>query len=530
MGEDTGFLPGCYCNLPQVVGESLRGYLLRLGEANGYAGAVPLLMLAMASTQRRPESLYREFLSSHDALAAMGRIAIGDASHLLKHLVVPLDDGALIHAGLRIDDDALLNDRAQVCAGCLAEQKISREEWDLSTVTACFRHGTRLMDCCHACGVPISWTRPSLLRCDHCGADFRAATPEPISPEEVNVAGDFAALAPFRFHVRGDAVEVLTWDGAFRLFKCLALTRAHWAMSEYPSRFLRDLPVERRHAAIELLANARMNGTYRLERMVGHVRGLLQPVAAIPKPFLLEQTALSLLQSEVGLPPSIAEALVSEYPMKAPPKGYEIFHGRPPAMVNLSDVALFLGVDTPTMSSLVRSEKLLLPGSGESFDIDDVLDAQRFLHDGLLTIPEQRMIVGVPLQLGDSVQDWFLETWNRAISSDKRVEVVIFLRIQRHLLAKFDESTILTSSISFGSVAALTSHPASTLIRGVMWILNGTISRFNWNTPFRWSDLEVEESAAKAMLAGAELVSGSPERALMPLSNQSSAKSLGRLA
>lgn len=505
MKVTSDYIPGCYRNFPQKPEESLRGYFLRLAEANGYSGITSLIFAATGWKSRRLGLLWREILVSKDALGSVGRMAIGDGDHLIKHHASLIEDGAMLVQGRRMDDDAFLDEPAQICPYCLEENQIIHEDWDLASVTVCPRHKVVLLDSCHCCGAPVVWSRSSLLRCDRCGADYRGATPTPASLEEAEVSADFAAVAPFRFMVHGNAVEVTVWDAAFRIFKCLALTRGHWTTSEFPNVYLRNLPLECRHSVVKLLATARNEGTYKLSELVAHLRRILAPLTATPKPLVLEKQALLLLHGEVGLPWSIATAMISTIPVERIAKGYELFHGRPPTLANLVAVENFLGVDNTTLSGLIRSQNLHLPFTDESFDIDDVLNAQRYLQDGLLTLPEQHAVIGAPIQLGESVQEWFLETWNRANGADKRVEVRIFLQMQLQLTSKFDESTKIDAPVSLGTIASLTAHPSSIVVRGVMLIMNGTIAQFMWSAPFRWSDLQISETVVPTLLASARL-------------------------
>jgi len=504
MTSKGDFIPGCYRNFPQEPEESLRGYLLRLSEANGYRNISALIQAATGWTYRSDSALLREFLTSETAVKAMGQMAVGDANHLLRYLAVAIPDGALHMHGRRMDDDAVLDKSAQVCPTCLATRPVAHEDWDLTCVTVCSRHLAVLVDTCHGCGAQILWNRSSLVRCGSCGADYRDSTPIAANAEATDVSADFAALAPFRFELRGGDIKVTVWDTAFRIYKCLALSRAQWALQEYPDVLLRNLPLVSRLAALELMATSRHQGTYKLGRLVPHVRTLLAPLSAIPKAGVLEHQALQLLQTEVGIPLEMASSMIAEGPIETIPRGFELFEGRPPFLPDLPAVERFLGVDHATITALNRRERLPRPQFDYGYDIDEVLDAQRFLQHGLLTIPEQYAVIGATMQVGDTLQDWFIEPWNPANGTDRRVEVENFLRIQRKLMAKFVESARAEPSLSLGEIAARTTHPSSTVLRGVMWILNGTIAKFGWSAPFRWVDLTVLESFSPSLLAGTE--------------------------
>lgn len=133
------------------------------------------------------------------------------------------------------------------------------------------------------------------------------------------------------------------------------------------------------------------------------------------------------------------------------------------------------------------------------------MGAQRYLRDELLTLPEQHAVLGAALTPGDPLNESLLVPWNRSNQADKRIPLATIVNIQTELLARWREAPTLAHPVSLGRIAAQTSHPASTVVRAVMLILSSTIQSMGWAAPFRWADVQVEESTAEEILAGAKL-------------------------
>lgn len=500
----AGFLPGCYKNFPQETGESLPGYLLRLSHSNGYDGIADLLRACTGARKAGAAQMVHALRLSENDLKTMSRVAVGDDHHLLHHLGFAIIDGAIGLHNTRVDDDAWLAGRAQVCPRCLAARGILLEEWDFALVTVCTEHGNLLLDECKECGGAITWNRSHPSHCEHCGADFRHADANAAQSGEVEVAGDYAAVAPFRF--LGHGAEGLTqqWDAGFRIFKGLALTRRHWAVVEVPPKYLRDMHLAERHRVTQLLAQVRHDGSYHLPALAGHAETILEPLRSIPKPTAIRKHAMRIWQSELGIPRPLAEALSSSMPFSDEPPGHEVFQGRPPSFYTNEDVADFLGVSGPTVYALIKAGKIAIPPTGEAFDIDDLLAAQRFLNDGLLTLAELAMLLGIPLSGADDAGETGLPSWNPRNNSDRRIELRVVMEYHLQLLAKFYEHMPVAGMVSLGKLATRTTKPLDTLIRGVKVLLSGVVGSFAWNRPFRWADLLVPEDEANLILAGAQ--------------------------
>lgn len=498
MDLPSNWIPGCYRNLPIAAGESLPCYLLRLAEANGYAGIQPLLRATGLWTSKNSYSF--KLRARPDLLAAIGRMAVGDPHHLDSHGAKELKGQTYLFHNLRIDGDALLHDRTQVCPQCLAEDGLVKEELELGLVTACSRHHTRLIDACQVCGHPLRWTRTSLMYCGKCGADLRLQPGETVDPEVCEVAEDFAALAPFR--MAGHSGEVLTveWDMMFRTFKALALPGSAVAAGKWPKKLVQLLPVNERHAIAEQLARVRRNGTYFLVGVRWNALPALAPLTAVPRPHVPERCAMHVL-TEAWLPDELAEAICSpERPLPPELSGADLFHGRPPTLRTQEEVLAFLATDMGTFDGLLAREILTLPTDEDyGYDIDEVLAAQTFLYKGLLTLPELSSIVGVPLDWDDLTHSTLIRPWNPRNPADMRVAVDDLLVIQKRLTENWTPGFQVSETVSLRELAGETDRPFQVVSEIVIRACRGELSAFGWSRPFDWASIMITKHDATGL-------------------------------
>jgi hypothetical protein len=496
------FIPGCYRNLQHKHGESLPGFLLRLAEANDYAGIREMLMVVGIQAPGHLSRLITQVKLSGESLEVLGAMAVGNTSHLLPYLVEPIGDEALLVQGCRVDNDAYLHEHAQICPVCLAQDGFALEEWELAVVTACSRHKVLLRDRCHACNQPIDWGRPHLAHCSGCGSDFRAATLISVDDSICDVVQDFAALAPFRVILRGDEHRVLIWDTAFRLFKSLLIPSNCWASAEWPKRCVQSAPLELRHKVIETMASARQDDGYVLTRMNTFVHELLTPLNAVPRSGLIERQAMKLLHSAAGLPWDVAETVCSGKPLLRMPAGAELFNGHPPSLTGLREVAAFLAVDRETVAGLIKMGLIDIPTADHpGFDIDQILVAQKFLSEGLLTIAEVAMLVGVALDWHDHGFDELLPVWNPKHPADSRLPVQHLVNIQLQLTAKWREAGSPIRPVSLRTIAVKSGRPFQTVAMAVNMALSGGFARMGWGPQFDWASLRIEESESERIAA-----------------------------
>lgn len=489
------FLPGCYRNIPCWADESFAGYLLRLAEANGYAGIRDLLKAASIEAPGPISRLLRKVRLTKQHLESIGAMAIGDAKHLARFLISPIGDEAVFILDCRVDNDAILEERCQVCPTCLAESGYCKESWDFATITTCPLHFTRLQDKCAACATRISWTRPSLMHCFKCGSDFREASRIEVKPQIVEVTNDFGALAPFRFGLNDGACETYPWDTAFRLFKTLALPVQYWGTHQWPEQYVRLLDVEARHLIVGLFAEIHKVGQYKVGGLHHVVSERLAPLSAIPRPNMVESYATRFLFSVAALPNQIAESTCYAQPPAKVPRGAQLFNGRPPSFTDLKEVASFLSVDRETVAGLLACGVVERPdGEHIGYDIDQILDAQRFLSNGLLSIGEVAMLVGVPLDWHEHGFDDLLPIWNRKHPTDVRVAVEHLASVQLHLAGKWRAASPPKNPVSLRCLAERSNKPFQTVALTINKVLSGGINRIAWGPAFDWASLQLDES------------------------------------
>lgn len=160
--------------------ETLLGLVVRLAEAN-WLPSVSWLLTDAAQTPAKLQT----------AAAPLGRLAVlsGLPRDDLEELAYPSAGPGLRRIGeADVPDRSLSFERRRVCPDCLRLSGHHRRLWDLSFVTACPDHGTRLRTACD-CGRFLGWDWPSVASC-RCGADLRRLTAPPAAAEEI----DFCAF------------------------------------------------------------------------------------------------------------------------------------------------------------------------------------------------------------------------------------------------------------------------------------------------------------------------------------------------
>jgi hypothetical protein len=491
--DHHGYLPGCYRNFGPTRGESFGGFLLRLAGANGYAGIRDLLRARNLATKRAlgDDLLYAR--SSLNALADIGRMAIGDTDVLRKYQVEIQSDGSIFFRHCRIAREGLLDQRASVCSACLAIQGWASEEWDLTPVTACPTHFVVLRDECDSCGQAISWGRAALLQCDGCGADLREQPSAAAEPGTIEVAEDFTALAPFRVEIQGGLVIHATWDEMFHVYQALLLPDAAWARAEWDTHAISNFPVRLRHEATAALAAIRQHRCYRLSRLAPIAAEALRPLSAVPRQGLAKRWVYENLMQPGGLSEEVAMVLSDHQLEPDFREGAALFGGRPPSVHSHREVAEFLGVDLDTVLAL--RELRALPSREAQhigLDIDRLLAARRFLREGLLDLDEIEGIVGVPVHPSDLADAGLLPRWNPRNQSDSRVALDLVVALHMQLAVCWLETKCVSSGICVSEMARGDPHPYRTVSAAVSLILSREVAIVAWSSPFTWAAIEVD--------------------------------------
>ncbi len=145
-------------------GESLRGFLLRLGSENALGSALlrhldegagrmyPLTPASLASSLRMEVSQFPRQWSTNWGVERSQSGAYG--------LRIPIS-----HVRIGI---------CAMCPACLRVGNAFRGEWEISAMCACPDHRCWLVDVCPHCRRAIPWHRPSPTRC-RCGGNLSAA-------------------------------------------------------------------------------------------------------------------------------------------------------------------------------------------------------------------------------------------------------------------------------------------------------------------------------------------------------------------
>jgi hypothetical protein len=426
-------------------------------------------------------------------LSRLGKVVAGDAHCLDRYAFVPLHDEAVFAHSCRIDLDALLRTQAQVCPLCLAERSCVLEEWDLAPVTCCPTHGVYLLNACGRCGTELNWLRSSLLGCAKCGTDLRALDAAEASPEECVASEDFSALAPFRLRLEDGSRLDAIWDTAFRVLKSLTLGPRWFREGEWPARnhFSSLAPMHRREA-LRQFADIRRNGAYDVWLLRPHFARALAPLDAIPKKGLAMRVAFQLLFSGGGLPREVAASMSDGEQRTQRPSGAQLFGGKPPSFRHMADVRDFLGVDEPTLTRLLRLGIVQEPIDGAAYDIDELLAAQSFLAEELLTVADIEQVAGVPLDWDDSRRSTILPRWNPSSSLDSRVTVEVVSDMQLRLAELLSHSQAPNRPVLIRDALAGCPRPMQSMTILLNELSNGRLERFAWGRPYTWSAIALD--------------------------------------
>lgn len=155
-------------------GESLRGYLLYLGQENELGSA--LLRQWGDSSFKGAEKMLSE-ITSWTAI---------DGKELPEAWDANRKQAGLSHWewGLPLPPPSVRLTQCAVCPRCLGVCPRARGEWEVKAFCVCPDHGCFLIDKCPDCKRGISWDRPKVVFC-RCGADLRRAASAPASRESV---------------------------------------------------------------------------------------------------------------------------------------------------------------------------------------------------------------------------------------------------------------------------------------------------------------------------------------------------------
>ena len=194
--------------------------------------------------------------------------------------------------------------RPQVCVICLREQTWTRLVWDVSLVTCCAKHKTRLVDQCPSCGRMLRWRRPSVNAC-LCGYDLRLASGVRASDDEVWISDRIEGLLFGEAQTRVSSLDhaqclltPLGLDALLRVVRTLGIAAGSGRLDIVPGRMTRLLTsTEAAGVVVRAFSRLRLMLT----------EGRLSPeVAPIPV-----GEARSLCASTLGVQPGVLNDLLT---------------------------------------------------------------------------------------------------------------------------------------------------------------------------------------------------------------------------
>lgn len=165
---------------PQPMGrESLYGYLVRLGEANGYP--TPTVATSYAGY---PRGGLFGLGSKLNGISNVTGVPIGELRSIGYTGQGLGSSAGFSLLGLDVSDGCsnryLRPKQRAICPQCVVELGYIEAFWDLKIAIACPLHGTAALQHCPKCDNAINWLRPGLLRC-RCGASFGSYSSQSIS-------------------------------------------------------------------------------------------------------------------------------------------------------------------------------------------------------------------------------------------------------------------------------------------------------------------------------------------------------------
>ena len=159
--------------------ESLRGYILRLSQANSYHTTRYVLEMADLWKGRNHDSASSYVLgnASLAKLAKIANIPLGQLEALRYGL--NQQKQSIIHSH-KITNEHLRLDYPRICPLCLDTNNIALAVWDIPAITVCPEHRIPLFDHCPECDTRLRWNRPGIHLCHYCECDFRNYSHEKV--------------------------------------------------------------------------------------------------------------------------------------------------------------------------------------------------------------------------------------------------------------------------------------------------------------------------------------------------------------
>ena len=148
--------------------ESIRGYLLRLAELNGFKGIrIYKNKFGLLNFD------YNFFIHADSVTELFNRLApaLFTTPEKLEHALLSHWTWNIYQSN-RTYLQGLFNQHCRICPLCLNEDNYYRANWEFALTTYCEKHQCYLIDECTHCKSKITWQGGYLNKCHHCGGLF----------------------------------------------------------------------------------------------------------------------------------------------------------------------------------------------------------------------------------------------------------------------------------------------------------------------------------------------------------------------
>ena len=175
-------------SFPPRPWESVRSYVIRLAEANGYRDAASFQQAVGMNTRLIAFAAPPQW----DLLAKATGLPVAAFSGMRRLKLPPAHDGRLVSFLGHVISPVYLNKLTHgICPQCLVEDGYGRDSWSLHYVLACPCHRVFLVDVCHECRQPLGLHHWATMTGCACGGDL---TRSPTAHADDRVVAAVAAL------------------------------------------------------------------------------------------------------------------------------------------------------------------------------------------------------------------------------------------------------------------------------------------------------------------------------------------------
>lgn len=158
------------------LGESLKGFILRTSEANGYE--TPRMMLSTAGMTSGEMNMNVPPLEKLIPLYGRPAEEFKSMGYEQARPVQDIYKNPILHH--KVPSLYISGKHPKICPECIKEKGYIEANWDLKYAIACPIHTKTPIQKCPECDDSLRWFRPGLLKC-RCGCDLSQYSGEPIS-------------------------------------------------------------------------------------------------------------------------------------------------------------------------------------------------------------------------------------------------------------------------------------------------------------------------------------------------------------